>query len=123
MSHGIANTLRRATPSKNLPNYCNNNVGSICFLSLRSLKNSIQPTTSLLSPNSQNENVLFSYKYFIDESYSQNVDLLAIIYPSLNFDNTASNYQSFIELFAQNDFLTCFIDELEIIIKCLKEVL
>lgn len=89
----------------------NNNVGSICFLSLRSSKNSIQPTTSLLSPNNQNENILFNYKYFLDESYSQNVDLLAIIYPTSNFDNKDSNYQSYIELFAQQDFATCFIDE------------
>jgi hypothetical protein len=90
----------------------NNNIGSICFLSLRSSKNSIQPITSLLSPNSQSENILFNYKYFIDESYSQNVDLISIIYPTLDFNNSDSNYQSFIELFAQQDFLTCFIDEL-----------
>lgn len=90
----------------------NNNVGSICFLSLRSSKNSIQPTTSLLSPNGQNENIPFNYKYFIDKSYSQNVDLVAIIYPLLNFDNKDSNYQSFIELFSETEIQSCFIDEL-----------
>lgn len=89
----------------------NNNVGSICFITLQSSEKSIQPTTALLSPNKNNENVLFNYKYFIDDSYSKNVDIVGIIYPTSNFDNKALNYQSFIELFARQDFETCFIDE------------
>lgn len=90
-----------------------NNIGSFCFKTLKKDSNSLQPKTALITPNAQNKNVLFSYQYFDEKSFSQGVDILALIHPCLhqNFNNSSEKFQSYLELFVIDDVKTNFIDE------------
>jgi len=94
-------------------NATDNNIGSLCFKALKKVSNSLQPKTALITSNNQNKNVLFSYQYFDDTSYSQGVEILALIHPCLpeNFDNLSKKFQSYLELFITDNIKTNFIDE------------
>lgn len=90
-----------------------NNIGSLCLKTIKKASNSLQPKTALITPNNQSKNVLFSYQYFDDLSYSQGVEILALIHPCLpeNFDNLSKKFQSYLELFITENVKTNFIDE------------
>ncbi|WKN33784.1 hypothetical protein PZB74_10655 [Porifericola rhodea] len=87
-----------------------NNVGSICFKIIKKDKNSIQPDSSFLIQEENNQS-LISYKYFDDTSFSQNFTQIALLYPVIDYDNVKEEFHSYIELFADDDVKTTLINE------------